>query len=382
MAAIRATVLIPTHEHGGLLRLAAASALVQTVRDLEVFIVLDGPDLETKKAADEVARADSRVRLFPNEKGERNGEAHRHVALREARGRIVCYLSDDDLWFPDHVEYLEHLLEDADFAHSLTVVALPEGGFHIPYLGDLADPWYRDWLVGPHNFIPLPATGHALEAYRSLPVGWSPAPPTVWTDLHMWRKFLAAPGLRLKSGGRPTLLHFPSPARRHMDLPARLAEMESWHTALQAPGAWQALRVNAYDRLPAQAAGLQRERLELDADLGQTRLRLTEAEQAAAALREQQSVAEQEAASLRAEQAADRAQLGVAEREIASLKAEQATDRARLAESATRIDRLAGELSGIQGSVAYRASRRLAAIPVIGRLGRWVGRAIAGRGGR
>ena len=41
---VRATVLIPTHSHGPLLRLAAESALAQTVADLEVFIVLDGAD--------------------------------------------------------------------------------------------------------------------------------------------------------------------------------------------------------------------------------------------------------------------------------------------------------------------------------------------------
>ena len=347
MKAVRATVPIPTHEHGGLLRFASSSALAQTVRDLEVFIVLDGADPVTTRVAGEVARNDDRVRLFPNDKGERHGEAFRHLALQEARGRIVCYLSDDDLWFPDHVEYLDHLLEDADFAHSLSVVALPEGGIHTPYLGDLADPWYPEWMRQGHNFIPLSAAGHTLKAYRSLGVGWSPAPATVWTDLHMWRKFLDAPDLRLVSGGRPTLLHFPSPARQHMDLSARLAEMESWYTALQAPGARQALRVDACEPLSEQAAGLFKERQESDANLARARSQLVAAERAAAALRKQ-----------------------------------RASDQARLTETASHVERLKGEIAAIQGSIAYRASRRLAAVPVIGRLGRWVGKALFRQEGR
>lgn len=337
---VRATVLIPTHNHGPLLRLAATSALAQTVADLEVFIVLDGPDAATRAAAEEVARSDTRVRLFPNPKGERNGEAHRHVALQEARGRIVCYLSDDDLWFPDHVEYLDGLLADADLAHSLTVVAHPGGGFHLPYVGDLADPWYRRWLAGPHNFIPLAATGHTLAAYRSLAEGWSPAPPGVWTDLNMWRKFLARPDLRMVTGGRPTMLGFPSPARLSMDLAQRLSEMESWHARLQQPGAWEALRRQATDLLSLRAAELQRDGLAARAEFEAERDRLTESEAALAKAREELTRSWAEVTSLRA------------------------------------------ELDAVRTSITYRAGYRLASIPVIGRLGRWVGKALAGRPSR
>ena len=372
---VRATVVIPTHAHGPLLRLAAASALAQTVADLEVFIVLDGADAATHDAAADVANSDHRVRLFPHEKGERHGEAFRHLALQQAQGRIVCYLSDDDLWFPDHVEYLEHLLDDADFAHSLTVVAQPGGRFDIPFLGDLADPWYRDWLVGPHNFIPLAAAGHTLEAYRSLPVGWSPAPPAVWTDLHMWRKFLAAPGLRLVSGGRPTLLHFPSPPRRHMDLPARLAEMESWWERLQAPGGWQALRIEANEQLAARGGALVRERVQLEAELGEARTRLMTAEQATESMRSELATRQTRLAASESEADRRTAELAASESEANRLTAE-------LAASESEANRLTAELAAIQGSIAYRASRRLAGVPVIGRIGRWAARALVGRGAR
>jgi hypothetical protein len=59
------------------------------------------------------------VRFFDFPKGERLGEAHRHVALQEPRGRIVTYLSDDDLLLPSHVAEMSRLLVDANFAHPI-----------------------------------------------------------------------------------------------------------------------------------------------------------------------------------------------------------------------------------------------------------------------
>ena len=91
-----ATVLIPTYNHGSLLRYSVASALRQTVRDLEIFIVGDGVPDATREIVAELQH-DPRVRFFDNPKGPRHGELHRHAALRQASGEIVCYLSDDDL---------------------------------------------------------------------------------------------------------------------------------------------------------------------------------------------------------------------------------------------------------------------------------------------
>ena len=133
---MRATVIIPTHEHGALLRLAARSVLTQTVEDIEAFIILDGADDDTRAAAESVSD-DDRVRIVDRPKGQRYGEAYRHEVLAGARGEIVCYLADDDLWFPDHLEYLAGLLQESDFANSLSLVDMPDGRVDVPYLGDL-----------------------------------------------------------------------------------------------------------------------------------------------------------------------------------------------------------------------------------------------------
>jgi len=92
------------------------SALAQTERELEVIIAGDGADEPTRVAAQMLATVDERVRFIDNSKGPRLGFEHRHTAVLDARSNLIFWLADDDLWFPDHVERLAHLLERAHLA--------------------------------------------------------------------------------------------------------------------------------------------------------------------------------------------------------------------------------------------------------------------------
>ena len=207
---IRASVILPTWNHAETLLYSIPSALEQTVSDIEVLVIGDGAPSRTEEIVHGFL-ADPRVRWIPNPKSPGQGEEYRHRVLSyEARGRIVCYLSDDDLWFPDHVEVLERALLDADFAHTL-----PVGVFSDDVLGswgpcNLEKGGHQEEIrQGRRNRIPFSAGAHTMEAYRRLPEGWAPTPPRIWTDLHFWRKFVALPGARLRSIQRPTTLHFP-----------------------------------------------------------------------------------------------------------------------------------------------------------------------------
>jgi glycosyltransferase involved in cell wall biosynthesis len=222
-----ATVVLPTHDHGPLLRLSLKSVQEQTVEDLEIFVIGDGVPDETREQVAEVSREDPRVRFFDNPKGPRNGEIHRHAALAEARGEIVCYQSDDDLWLPDHVADLRGLLTAADFAHTIALSVGPDGSV-TPLLAALEAGVFRAFMLQGSNFVPLSAAGHTLATYRALPFGWRTTPRPIWTDLYMWQQFLETPGLRFASGSRPGVLNFPSPGRRDWALPDRLTELERW----------------------------------------------------------------------------------------------------------------------------------------------------------
>jgi GalNAc5-diNAcBac-PP-undecaprenol beta-1,3-glucosyltransferase len=244
---LAATVLVPAHNHGQLLTYAVQSALHQTIADLEVFIVGDGVDDKTRAAAAALVALDSRVRFFDWPKGERHGEALRHTALQEARGDIICYLSDDDLWLPRHVEGLSEALRGADFAHALPVV-VDDAHRYRCYVGHLSDQSVRDRMQSTlFNFIPLSAAAHTREFYYRLPRGWHPAPREVMTDLHMWRQVLAVDGCRPVSSMRTTLLNFPAPPRRDWSRERRRQELATWSERLGDPDLEREISAAALD---------------------------------------------------------------------------------------------------------------------------------------
>ena len=100
---LRASVLLPTHEHAATLPFAVASVQAQGADDIEILIVGDGVNDTLRATAKRLAADDSRIKFFDFPKGPRHGEIHRDVVLRQARGRIICYQCDDDLWLPGRV---------------------------------------------------------------------------------------------------------------------------------------------------------------------------------------------------------------------------------------------------------------------------------------
>ena len=79
---IAATIIVPTHDHGPTLRFALASALAQTVEDIEVLVIGDGVPDVTRKIVGEVSRSGRRVRFFDHPKGP---AARRALPARGAR---------------------------------------------------------------------------------------------------------------------------------------------------------------------------------------------------------------------------------------------------------------------------------------------------------
>jgi hypothetical protein len=231
------TILAPVHRPPDLLAFAVGSVLQQTRQDFELFIICDGAPRATAEAARAYAARDPRVRAFVHPKGERHGEAWRHLALQDARGRIVCQIGDDDLWFPDHLAEAEALMAEADFGATLPMYLDGQGQARV-HLIDVADPTVRRQMSEGHGnaFGPTPSA-YRLETYRALPVGWSPAPPDQFTDLHMWRKFLALPGVRCATRFVATTLAFPQALRRDWPLERRRDEIAASASQVARPGA-------------------------------------------------------------------------------------------------------------------------------------------------
>jgi glycosyltransferase involved in cell wall biosynthesis len=231
VAPLNATVVIPTHDHGPLLEFAVRSALQQTVQSFEIFVIGDGVPSSVRPDVERIVALDPRIRFFDFPKRGRTGEAHRNAVLAEAAGTIVCYLADDDLWLPNHLETMISLLARADFAHGLTLRIHP-GGRREVLVVDVGQPEWRAFVVNGNSRIHFASAGHTLAMFRRLPDGWREAPHEVPTDYYMWKRILERPDVRAVSSHRATVIVFPTPLRQAWSLGQRVAELSEWSRTL------------------------------------------------------------------------------------------------------------------------------------------------------
>lgn len=101
------SVIIPTHARPTMLRYALDSVLAQTESNWEAIVV---DDASPSPAA---VSPDPRIRLVRNSQSLGPGGA-RNVGLREAGGKYVAFLDDDDAWTPMRLRRAAALHENAD----------------------------------------------------------------------------------------------------------------------------------------------------------------------------------------------------------------------------------------------------------------------------
>lgn len=121
----RVTAVIPTAGRPGLVTRAVESALAQTVRGIEVVVVIDGPDTMTEKALSTIA--DPRLRVIRRPKA--GPGAARNAGVAEAAAEWIAFLDDDDLWAPAKLQRQLAAVESSTLAHPIVVgrVAADDG---------------------------------------------------------------------------------------------------------------------------------------------------------------------------------------------------------------------------------------------------------------
>lgn len=103
------SVVIATYNYGRYLGGALASALGQTLDDLEVIIVDDGSTDDTASVAASF-RGDPRVRYY---RVDHLGQpAAKNVGIRLAQAPLIAFLDADDVWLPTKLEQQVKLFAD------------------------------------------------------------------------------------------------------------------------------------------------------------------------------------------------------------------------------------------------------------------------------
>lgn len=195
------TIIVPTYRRLLFLREALTGVLRQTYRDFELIVSDDGASDEI---ADYVASLkDPRIRYRRNERN--LGIALNNLAaFREARGKYIASLHDDDIWEPDFLAVLVPLLE----ADPEVTVAFCDH-YIIDALGNLLSdktdfntrffrrnslnpgrhqPFYRAALV--HQSIPMVMAA----VFRRSILDGAEYPPHMGGSYDYWLAYLAARG--------------------------------------------------------------------------------------------------------------------------------------------------------------------------------------------
>ncbi len=112
------SVVIPTHNRPELLlRRGLKSALGQLYPNLEVLVVMDGPNSVTTAALATVDDTRLRALTLPHNQGP---SAARNYGVQHARGEWIAFLDDDDVWRPDKLARQMKLAQRS--AHALPVI--------------------------------------------------------------------------------------------------------------------------------------------------------------------------------------------------------------------------------------------------------------------
>jgi glycosyltransferase involved in cell wall biosynthesis len=125
------SVIIPTLRRPTLLLRALASVFCQTWRELEVVVIVDGPDPDTIAVLQTID--DPRLRVIVNAQSLTAAGA-RNAGMDHARGEWIAFLDDDDEWLPEKLA--KQLAYTADrgpaFITCLSRVVTPGGSFVRP----------------------------------------------------------------------------------------------------------------------------------------------------------------------------------------------------------------------------------------------------------
>jgi glycosyltransferase involved in cell wall biosynthesis len=110
------TAVIPTHGRAGLVTRAVRSALGQTYANVEVIVVVDGPDPATVETLEALKEPRLRVLALAENVG---GSEARNIGVRRAQGSWIALLDDDDQWLPEKLARQMAMVADTAKWHCL-----------------------------------------------------------------------------------------------------------------------------------------------------------------------------------------------------------------------------------------------------------------------
>jgi glycosyltransferase involved in cell wall biosynthesis len=121
------SVIIPTRNRPNLVVRAVGSVLAQTLDEIEVVVIIDGPEGATLQILREIDDPRLRVQMLPARLG---GGGARNAGVVASRSQWIAFL-DDDEWFPKKLELQYEASQRSHHPYpiiSCRLIALSESG--------------------------------------------------------------------------------------------------------------------------------------------------------------------------------------------------------------------------------------------------------------
>ena len=102
------SVVIPSYNYGRYLRTAVDSALAQTARPMEILVIDDGSQDDTREVMQAYVPNPYVHYIYQENRGL---SAARNTGILAATGEWVAFLDSDDAWHPQKLERVTHVIE-------------------------------------------------------------------------------------------------------------------------------------------------------------------------------------------------------------------------------------------------------------------------------
>jgi len=148
------TCIIPTRDRPGLVCRAIKSALSQSYENMEIIVIDDSDNRDTQEV---LARSDFNIKYIKNEEN-RGASYSRNIGLLEAKGDIISFLDDDDIWLPRKTEYQIKLIDQHPVVtcNSIQMIAGKKRYVKLPSLVTYESLLYNNYL-GSCSFVSVAA---------------------------------------------------------------------------------------------------------------------------------------------------------------------------------------------------------------------------------
>lgn len=241
----RVLIICPTFSHADALYMSIASVRAQNFEDWQMVVIGDGAPQKTATILEALVAEDDRISYKAFPKSIRYGEEYRDAVIRGSGAEIVCHLSDDDLWAPNHLDTMISLTSKADWVCQAPM-RISKAGQVDWWPVNHATPAIRHSVAA---FFGVSAginyVAYRTEAYLRLRQGWSAAPRELGpSDRFNWSKFMDDSSIGIASEAITTALKFPSHTQERSEAKPeeRCAELGLWLARVSKPGLVSSLR--------------------------------------------------------------------------------------------------------------------------------------------